>query len=333
MKYREAAYYQPIENEQVRCLLCPHRCVISSGKTGICGVRRNRAGRLLAETYGHCASFAVDPMEKKPLYHFHPGMLIFSVGSRGCNLSCRFCQNHSLAHGQPDTHYLSPRDLVASVLSRAPESIGIAFTYNEPLVSFEFLLEASAEAAQNNLKTVVVSNGYINNEPLQKLLPLVNAFNIDLKGYSQEYYQKFTGGKLEQVKRNIISAKNTGCHVEVTTLLIPGENDDPQEIERMAAWLAAEAGRDVPLHLSRYFPAHKLDSPPTPLKTMEQAYHAALKQLDFVYLGNAPELDKSSTSCPRCNTLIISRSWGKVTIENLNEDSCAVCGKELSIVS
>jgi len=332
-KQREAAYYEHIENNKVRCLLCPHRCVIGPGKVGICRVRRNREGRLVAETYGQCASFAIDPIEKKPLYHFYPGSAIFSVGSRGCNLRCRFCQNYSLAHGQPNTRYISPADLTEIVLARAPESIGIAFTYNEPLVSFEYLLAASAEARKSNLKTVVVSNGFMNKEPFLELLPLVDAFNIDLKGFSEDYYRRLTGGRVEDVKRNIALAKEHGCHVEVTTLLVTGENDSPEEIGELARWLAAEAGKNTPLHLSRYFPAFKMDLPPTPLEAMEKAYDMAREELHHVYLGNAPELGKSDTYCPQCGVLAISRRWGRVTIEHLQGTQCGRCGYNLAIIN
>ena len=329
---KEAKYYIKGQNNKVNCLLCPHQCIIQSGQIGRCGVRRNLNGTLDAQTYGQCASLALDPIEKKPLYHFYPGSLILSVGTKGCNFSCSFCQNYELAHGTPKTNYLKPDQLVLLVQEKAPESIGLAFTYNEPLVWYEYVLDTAKLAGAQGLKNVLVTNGFIQEEPLKELLPYVDAFNIDLKGFTAEYYKKLVGGNLEAVKDTIVRAKDAGCHVEVTTLLVTGQNDSEQEVKQLASWLAAAAGRDIPLHLSRYFPRYKMADPPTPLETMKTAYEAAKDELRYVYLGNAPELNKSNTFCPFCDAEIVNRDWGKVEIVNLDGNKCTICGHELEIV-
>lgn len=328
----EACFFERVEDNKVRCLLCPHQCAIAEDRTGICRVRRNRAGILYAETYGRCASFALDPIEKKPLYHFYPGSHILSIGTRGCNLKCRFCQNYLLAHGEPQTDYVTPQDLVAMVKEKVAESIGIAYTYNEPLIWFEYLLETATYAKKQGLKNVIVSNGFINEKPLEELLPVIDAFNIDLKAFTEDFYQRLTGGELEPVKNTIVKAAKSGCHVEVTMLLVTGENDSREEVAALACWLAEEVGKDTPLHLSRYFPNYKMTAPPTPLETMEQAHETARQELHYVYLGNVPELTKSDTFCPHCGSLVISRRWGSVRIENLRGNRCQVCGAVLNII-
>lgn len=299
MSNHPAMYYEKLDNAMVRCRLCPHRCVLRPGHAGICGVRRNDSGALIAESYGQITALALDPIEKKPLARFHPGSFILSAGSYSCNFRCRFCQNHTISlssvmdndqasfHGRrPDSVYVSPDILVDKALELVPEgNIGIAYTYNEPLIGYEYVYDCSRLAHEKGLKNVVVTNGYISREPLQELLPFIDAFNIDLKSFRDAFYRKVCGGLSEPVKETIAAAA-ASCHVEVTTLIIPGLNDSDEEMEALAAWLAS-VSPDIPLHLSRFFPRYKmLDRPPTPPEKIYSLVDIAREHLKYVYTGN-----------------------------------------------
>lgn len=274
--------------EVIACGLCPHDCHLSPGQTGFCGTRRNEEGKLRSLSYGQVTSLALDPIEKKPLYHFHPHSVILSVGSFGCNMACAFCQNYSISQGRQETVQgeLSPEKLteLAQRATAEADSIGVAFTYNEPLLSYDYLLEVLPLLRAAGQKTVLVTNGQINAEPLAKLLPLVDAMNIDLKAFTADKY-KWLGGELETVKHTIAAAVAAGVHVEVTTLVVPGVNDQEEEMEAEARWLA-EVKVDMPLHLSRYFPRYKFQTEATPLATLQTLKNIAQKYLQFVYLGN-----------------------------------------------
>jgi len=294
----EALYYEKLKENKVRCLLCPHECLIHPGRVGICYIRQNIAGSLYALSYGRVSATHLDPIEKKPLFHFHPGSAIFSVSSIGCNLGCPFCQNWELAHPKDSflkqdpkmvvdklTHRLSPEKTVEEALKyKSENNIGIAYTYNEPLIWFEYLLETTKLAHDNKLKNVIVTNGYLNEEPFAELLSFIDAMNIDIKGFSNEFYQR-VGGKLEPVLRLAKKAKER-CHVEITNLLIPGWNTDTKQISELVGWIADNLGSDTPLHFSRYFPARKLTLPPTPIIALKKARQIALKKLKYVHLGN-----------------------------------------------
>ena len=271
------------------CELCPRRCRLREGQSGFCGARACVDGRVVCTNYGQLAAIALDPIEKKPLYHFHPGSVILSVGSYGCNLDCPFCQNYELSRaraGAVRTQYVSPEALVAlAVEARARQgSIGVAFTYNEPLVSYEYLRDCAPLLRAQGLAVVLVTNGQICAEPLQTLLPLVDAMNIDLKGFTQAYYD-WLGGDLAAAQHTIAAAVAAGVHVEVTTLVIPGRNDSPEGMATAAQWLAS-LSPDIPLHLSRYFPRYHCDIPSTPVATLRQLQSVAQRCLSHVYLGN-----------------------------------------------
>ncbi len=270
------------------CELCFHRCRLIEGQTGFCKARKNIEGKIIPINYAKVTSIHLDPIEKKPLKKFYPGSKILSIGSFGCNLRCPFCQNFTIS--TMDEHQdgkidLSPQQAVTMALSMVDQgNIGIAFTYNEPLVSYEYVYDTSVLAKQTGLKTVVVTNGTIEAAPLRKLLPYIDAFNIDLKGFTQTFYDKLNGN-LEQVKRTIEIA-NESSHVEVTTLVIPGENDDDETMEALAKWLAS-VNPGIPLHLTRFFPAYLWrDKPATPLDTLDRLREIALKHVSTVYLGN-----------------------------------------------
>ena len=273
----------------VVCDICPHHCRLNPGQTGRCRARANRDGKVVSESYGAVTALALDPIEKKPLYHFYPGSMILSAGSFGCNMDCPFCQNSHISmigsssvRPGPKTE---PEGLVEAALAeRARGNIGLAYTYNEPLVGYEFVMDCAALAAEAGLQNVLVTNGYVCREPLLKLLPYIHGMNIDLKGFREDYYARLGGG-LETVKETIVLASAV-CHVEVTTLIVPGENDDGGEIAELAAWLAG-ISPDIPYHVSRFFPRWKMtDRGPTPVKIVYEMAKVARCFLRYVYEGN-----------------------------------------------
>jgi len=273
---------------KVACEICPHHCKLEEGQSGFCHARRNEGGRIVCANYGQVTALALDPIEKKPLARFFPGSRILSVGSYGCNLRCPFCQNHSISMAsQADeaTTVITPEQLVEKALQLVPQgNIGIAYTYNEPLIGYEFVADCAKLSRQHNLKNVLVTNGTICEKPLMQILPFIDAMNIDLKGFTQAFYDKLSGD-LKTVKKTIsLSAK--ACHVEVTTLLIPGENDSEEEIESLCRWLAGISS-EIPLHLSRFFPRYRYNTKhPTPVNRVYERAALARRYLKYVYTGN-----------------------------------------------
>lgn len=269
------------------CAICPHRCAIEEGQTGFCRARTNAGGKIVCANYGRLTSLALDPIKKKPLARFHPGSFILSAGSYGCNMRCPFCQNCSIsmAGSEAETFEVSPRELVAAALrERARGNIGIAFTYNEPLVGYEFVYDCAVLAREAGLVNVLVTNGTVCEEPLARLLPYIDAMNIDLKAFTEEKYRAL-GGWLDTVRRTIALAAKS-CHVEVTTLVVPGFNDSGEEMEREAAWLAS-IDPEMPLHISRFFPCYQMkDKAPTPVSTVYRLRDIAREKLKSVYTGN-----------------------------------------------
>lgn len=324
---RIAAYWTP-EGDVVRCALCPHRCSIAQGKVGICGVRGNRGGTLFASTYGKVAAVAVDPVEKKPLFHFHPGARILSIGSVGCNFRCEFCQNYHLVLRQVPVEPVRIEDLLRT--AQREKSIGIAYTYNEPFIQFEFILECSKAFRTAGMKNVLVTNGYVNPEPLAELLPFVDAMNIDLKSMDPDFYRKICGGNLEPVLSTIRTAAKA-THVELTTLLYTGHNDAEEQV-RKAVEFIAETDREIPLHISRYFPQHRAAAPPTPVNRLAAAYRIARERLPYVYVGNMHLPKTEDTACPECRATVIRRKGYQVDASGLSGDRCGGCGARLRFV-
>ncbi|MBC8015024.1 MAG: AmmeMemoRadiSam system radical SAM enzyme [Sporomusaceae bacterium] len=323
---REAMYYQPYE-KGVLCSLCPKGCTIAEGGTGFCRVRKNVGNKLYTENYAACSSYALDPIEKKPLYHFYPGSLILSLGTWGCNFSCSFCQNWQIAQESPSTTELLPEEAVKAAQQYANKgNIGIAYTYSEPSVWYEYVLDTAKLAKQAGLKNVLVTNGFINTKPLEELLPYIDAMNIDVKAFNNEYYRKVCAGSLEHVKQTVEQAAKA-CHVEITTLLVPGLNDDQTEITGLAQWLSG-VNPNIPLHFSRYFPNYKMKEPPTPESTMEMAYKIASQYLNYVYLGNMNR-EGGNTFCPKCSGLVIDRSRSHNYLDK--NHNCPKCGHTISI--
>jgi len=331
---KEVFFYEKDSEGNVHCKVCPRQCRVKPGARGYCRVRENRGGVLYAVNYGECTAYGMDPIEKKPLYHFYPGSFILSLGTFGCNLSCGFCQNWEIAHGNPKSVYLSPEKAVELALSERDGGIdctGLAYTYSEPFMWYEYVYDTAVLAREKGLKNVLVTNGYVNIAPLEHILPYIDAMNIDVKGFTEKYYRDTCAGRLEPVKKTVERACRE-CHVEITTLLVPGLNDSAKEIEELAGWLSA-LGRDIPLHFSRYFPNYKFDLKPTPLEKLTKARDIAGKFLDYVYIGNAPELDGGSTRCPQCSALAVDRKGYRTKISGLNAGACSRCGRELNIVT
>ena len=327
---REASHYEKLDEGKVRCHLCPHECAIAPGKRGLCGVRANQDGTLAAATYGRVSSVAMDPIEKKPLYHFHPGADILSIGTVGCTFRCRFCQNWQLLDPDLPQSDLPPEAAVK--LARSRGSIGIAYTYNEPYASFEYVLDTARLARAAGLKNVLVTNGFYMPDPFAQLGEVVDAMNIDLKAMSDEFYRTQCRGRLDPVKRTIRAAFERGIHVELTNLLIPGLNDSEEDLR---AWVdfVASVGPEIPVHFSRYHPAFKMDRPATPSGSLELAHRLASEKLQFVYLGNVMGMAGSDSQCPHCGAALVRRTGYSISIDKLKGDSCAACGAKLNFVA
>ncbi|WAM32027.1 AmmeMemoRadiSam system radical SAM enzyme [Caldicellulosiruptor naganoensis] len=279
----EARYYEKLENKKVKCKLCPHGCVILPGNTGFCRARKNVDGKLYSLNYGYISSIAFDPIEKKPLYHFYPGSSILSIGTFGCSFRCLHCQNYEISQLTPNVFEVDTERLI-ELAKKDKDCIGIAFTYNEPTIWFEYVLDVAKKFKEEGFKTVLVTNGYLNKEPLLELLEVIDAANIDLKAFSDEFYKKVCSGDLESVKR-FIEICSKKIHIEITTLIIPTLNDSEDEIENLAKWLSSIDDR-IPLHLTRYFPRYKMNLPPTPKETLFKLREIAKRYLMYVYLGN-----------------------------------------------
>lgn len=279
---KEALYYKKLEDGRVQCELCPHFCFIQEGQAGRCRVRKNIGGKLHSVNFGELSAIQIDPIEKKPLMHFMTGTKIFSVGSYGCNMRCRFCQNHDISMDQPEVAVLTPEEIVEKALELGIPSI--AYTYNEPTVFYEMMLETAVLAHEKGLKNVIVTNGLINEEPLLEILPYIDAMNIDLKSYSDEIYKDLGGALVADILRTIEIASKS-CHVEVTMLIVPGISDDVKAFEEILGKLREKAP-DIVLHLSRYFPRFLMDEPATDVGLMIKMKDVAKKYFEKVYLGN-----------------------------------------------
>ncbi len=329
MSTRAAAHWEARPDRRVACHLCPVGCVLRPGQTGPCGTRANEDGQMVALRYGKLVAAGIDPIEKKPLYHFLPGAPILSVAGTGCNLHCAFCQNWSISQRHDGaTEDLSPAQVVQ--LARDHGSHGIAYTYSEPLVWFEFVRDTARLAHDAGLVNVIVSNGYIEPEPLQELIPLLDAANIDLKSMEERFYRNVCRGSLASVLGTITALQRAPVHLEVTNLVIPGYNDRDDQILRLRDFLA-DLSPDIPLHLSAYHPAWQFDAPATPPAALERAAQLCATRLPFVYVGNVHVPDWTDTRCPGCGAVAIARH-GYRTECRLREARCPECGRALPVV-
>jgi pyruvate formate lyase activating enzyme len=317
--------------DRTECTLCPHYCKIKEGKTGICGVRKNNHGSIELITYGVLSGYSLDPIEKKPLYHFYPGTNILSLGSYGCNMHCDFCQNYNISQ-RVSSGYV-PKASIDGIIKDAHDAlnnIGIAFTYNEPVIWFEFIRDVADEARKKGLKTVMVSNGYVNKEPLDEIISFTNAFNIDLKAFNNDFYKRLTGADLEPVKNALRQIAGSGKHLEITTLIIPGKNDNEKEMALQTEWIAGELGKEIPFHLSRYFPMYKREDPATPTETLKKLADIASNSLSYVYVGNMISDTGQNTQCPVCGKIVTKRSRYHTRLMNLDQKgNCTGCGTNI----
>jgi pyruvate formate lyase activating enzyme len=329
----EARYYEKLPNSKVHCHLCPNECVICDNEFGECGVRLNSHGKLLATTFGICSAIKLEPIEKKPLFHYHPGSYLLSIGTVGCNFHCNFCQNAEISQANMDTYpvdtYYTPEQLIEICLSKKP-SLGIAFTYNEPTVWYEYMKMIALKSREAGFKNVMVSNGYINEGPLMELIPLISAFNIDLKGFTSTFYKDTCKGKLEPVKHTLKTIKTYGRHLEITFLLIPGKNDSREEFLTMVKWIRDELGSDTVLYISRYFPAYKSQIEKTPIGLLFDFCETARKYLLYVYLGNVAGSEDQNTFCSKCGKMVISRYGYFVQKNGIDEyGNCMNCNNKI----
>jgi len=300
------------KEKKIRCDLCPHHCILTDGQTGICLARRNTAGVLYSLNYCRPVTAAIDPIEKKPLYHFLPGTQIYSTGPSGCTFKCLFCQNCEISQ-----KFVHAKEVPASRIAKDvvdSNTIGIAFTYSEPFTWYETIMEIGPIVREHGLKNVMVTNGFMEVVPLANLLAFVDAMNIDIKSIRPAFYRRLCEARLEPVLRSCEQAKKK-CHLEITNLLIPGENDSEKDIEDLVDYVAGNLGKDTPLHFSRYFPRHRMDLPPTPASSLKRAQEIARSKLDYVYVGNIDLDECSNTYCPSCKELLIKRCGYAVSME------------------
>jgi len=318
--------YQHRVGKRIQCDVCPVGCRLDEGGIGVCGGRQVISDELIAINYAQVCSLHLDPIEKKPLYHFFPGSEILSVGPNGCNLNCSWCQNWQISQNTSPTRTVMPNELADMV--DALDGIGVAYTYAEPLIWYEYVMDAGRLLHERGLFNVFISNGYINAEPLRDILSVADAFNIDLKSDDDSCYQHHCGGKLDDVHRTIRMICEAGKHLEIAHLIVTGVNDDLKKLERLVNWIAA-LDKTIPLHLSRYFPANRHDAPPTDLTLMTDAFELAKTKLDYVYLGNVWGEMGQDTFCPNCHALLVKRRGYGTEIIGLEENCCSKCKKSL----
>ena len=328
-----AAYWSKLANNQVQCHLCPHLCKVSNRNSGICGVRYNDEGTLYSRVYGVLSSITSDPVEKKPLYHYFPGSQMVSIGSFGCTMKCDFCQNCEISQGgdwdleQMDVY--EPDEIISRAIA-GPNVSGIAFTYNEPVVFTEYVLDTARRAHEAGLVNAMITNGYITIPPLEELLTSIDAFNIDLKAFTENFYKKVTRSQLAPVLKTIKKVSEAGKHLEITHLVIPGRNDNIDEFENLVRWIRDTCGKQTVLHLSRYFPRYKSDSPPTPSETLLSFMEIARKELHFVYAGNIAVDSGSDTFCPGCGNKLVERHLYHTRNSGITGDGfCKTCGYKI----
>lgn len=332
----EALLYEKLDEKKTHCRVCQRRCLISPENRGFCLTRENNEGILYNLTYGVVSSSGVDPIEKKPLFHFLPGSQVYSLGTVGCNLGCKHCQNWKIARATVDSIYtqeISPETSIK--LANQYECKSIAWTYNEPTMWLEYTIDSAKLAHKNDLKTVYVTNGYMTPESLELIGPHLDAANVDLKGMSEKFYREICNARLDPVLENIILMKEMGIHIEITNLIIPGYNDSEEELEALVKFMVEEVGVEVPLHFTRFFPNYKMeDVNPTPIETLINARKMARDAgMRYVYVGNAPGLDGENTYCYDCGQLLIERDGyglGKVRVDE--KKKCPECGADIDIV-
>jgi pyruvate formate lyase activating enzyme len=332
IKTKLSPFFSSLEGGEIQCELCPHRCRVAKGKRGICRVRENRDGRYYSLVYGNPCAIHPDPIEKKPFFHVLPGTISYSLATVGCNFQCKFCQNWEISQASPEDVYskeFSPERVVKEAKEIRARSV--AYTYVEPTIFYEYMLDIGTLVKKSGLLNVYHSNGFINPDPLKNLCKVLDAANVDLKGFTEHFYHELCSGELTPVLETLKTLKKEKVHIEITNLIIPTKNDDPSVLREMCLWIKRELGGDTPIHFSRFYPLYKLKSlPPTPVSTLEKAREAALSAgLEYVYIGNIPGHPSENTFCPKCKKRIIQRTGYMVGEINLKNGKCRYCGKPI----
>lgn len=323
---KEASFYTQLGNDKVQCDLCPNRCILAPKQRGLCKVRENIKGKLYSLVYGKPVTIHVDPMEKKPMFHFLPGAKVYSLATAGCNLECKYCQNWDIAQRMPEdlaSVAKTPEEVVEEAIKSGSEAI--AFTYNEPTVWYEYMLDIAKLAKEKGLKTVVISSGFINQEPLKQLLPYIDAYKVDFKSINSQTYIELIRGRIEPVMETIKTIHKSKTWLELVHLLVPGYTDDPEEIKQLCEWIMTEVGPDVPVHFSRFQPMFKLlDLSPTPEKTVKLAREICLEAgLNYVYTGNIEDIEGSTTFCPDNHNPLLIRDGYLIKENRIDADGKA----------
>jgi len=333
-KLTEAKYYEKQPNRKIKCVLCPRECVIDDQESGYCGVRENHGGTYYTVVHSRPCSAHVDPIEKKPLFHFLPGTTAFSIATVGCNVLCKFCQNWEISQARPDqiNSYDMPPEKIASY-AKSNGCLSIAYTYTEPVIFSEYMYDCAVAGRQKNVKSVMISNGYIQAQPMSDLCKVLDAVKVDLKAYSEEFYKKIVAGDLQPVLDTLVLLKKEGMWTEIVYLIIPTLNDDAKELKRMCKWILSELGPDVPLHFSRFYPIYRLKNlPPTPMKTLEMARNIALEVgIHYSYIGNVPGHEGENTFCPNCKKVVIRRIGYQILENHISsQGECQNCSAKIA---
>ncbi len=329
---KEALFYKKLKNKIIQCQLCPHFCTLKEGERGNCGVRENNKGKLYSLVYGKPCSLALDPIEKKPLYHFLPGQLALSIATVGCNLSCKHCQNCEISQARPEQVYskdVSPEEVIREAKQKNVKII--SYTYTEPTIFYEYMLDITKLAKKAGIKNMIVSNGFINSAPLKELCKWIDAANIDLKSIDNEFYKNVCNARVNPVLESLKILKKEKIWIEITNLIIPTLNDSEKDIEKLVDWIIENLGKETVLHFTAFYPQHELSHlPPTSPKTLKKARKIALeKGMKYVYTGNVDDEKGSNTYCLKCGKLIIKRRLFSIIENNLNENKCSYCNAKI----
>ncbi len=328
----EARYYKKLEGGGVECRICPRHCRVTDRERGFCGTRENRNDTYYTLVYGLPCAMNIDPIEKKPLFHFHPGTTAFSLATAGCNVDCKFCQNWDISQTRPEqtkNYSLSPRAAVD--LCRQRHIPAIAYTYSEPVIFYEYMYDMAALGREQGIKSVMITGGYIEEEPLRDLIPVIDAIKVDLKSIREPFYRDIVRGELKPVLDRLVQMRSAGVWLEIVNLVVPTLNDTDAEFTELARWIKTNLGADVPVHFSRFHPQYLLtDLPATPQKTLERAHQICRAEgLEYVYLGNLPRHPAESTYCPQCGELLIERRGYRTRLVGLEGNRCRACQKEI----
>jgi pyruvate formate lyase activating enzyme len=330
---REARFYEKLPDKKIRCVLCPRECVIDDRERGYCGVRENREGIYYTLVYARPCTYHIDPIEKKPLFHFYPGSQAFSIATAGCNLNCKFCQNWEISQVRPEQIrdiYMPP--LETAGLARKNDCLSIAYTYSEPTIFFEYMEDTALAGREKGVKSVVITAGYISEKPLRELCQKVDAIKVDLKAFSEKYYKEIVNGELKPVLNSLVTMRQLDMWTEIVYLVVPTMNDSEAEIRALCQWVKNYLGPDVPVHFTRFHPYYLLKNlPPTPVKTLDRAWQIARAEgLHYVYIGNVPGHSAENTFCPGCGAVVISRSGYFIREINLNGNRCLKCNQVIA---